>query len=114
LFRTHSTNTGIEIALQRLLKSYATTCSTMGRVLVLLPLHAIASMARQNKISIGINRPSNNVDHLFKLFQLKIDTIEPGFGIELFTLEAPKTEEVKTIQETLWTANSKFTKQRAV
>jgi protein ImuB len=40
--------------------------------------------------------------HLFKLFENKIETIEPALGIELFILEAPKVEELSPMQEKLW------------
>src|SRR6185312_14968854 len=51
---------------------------------------------------IGTNQPSHHSGHLFKLFGLKIASIEPGLGIELFILEAPKVEDVSPEQEALW------------
>jgi protein ImuB len=42
------------------------------------------------------------VEHLFKLFQLKLATIEPGLGIELFILEAPIVEDHYPQQEAMW------------
>jgi protein ImuB len=51
---------------------------------------------------IGTNQPTHNVNHLFKLFELKIPTIEPALGIELFTLDVPKFEDVSPEQEVLW------------
>jgi protein ImuB len=51
---------------------------------------------------IGTNRASHQVSHLFKLFELRIPTIEPALGIELFTLEAFKVEDVEPEQELLW------------
>jgi protein ImuB len=42
------------------------------------------------------------MEHLFKLFELKIESIEPALGIELFTLEAPKVEDMDILQEKLW------------
>ncbi|RFZ91018.1 DNA polymerase Y family protein [Mucilaginibacter conchicola] len=53
---------------------------------------------------IGTNKPSNNAAHLLKLFALKIPGIEPALGIELFTLDAFKVEEVEHKQENLWLA----------
>ena len=58
------------------------------------------------KIEIGTNRPSCNIKHLFKLFQIKIDTIEPALGIELFTLDASKVENLSAAQEKLWQHNT--------
>jgi protein ImuB len=54
------------------------------------------------KIEIGTNRPCCNSKHLFKLFELKIESIEPASGIEIFTLEASKVEDLSTVQEQLW------------
>lgn len=54
------------------------------------------------EITLGTGSPSNNPAHLFKLLEVKIDTIAPGFGIELFTLTASKVQEVKTAQDALW------------
>src|SRR6185312_1510096 len=58
------------------------------------------------QISISTNHPSNTIGHLFKLFEIKIATIEPAAGIELFILEALKVEDIHPLQETFWTANS--------
>ena len=54
------------------------------------------------QVEIGTHRPSVNTRHLFKLFEIKLPTIEPALGIELFVLEAPKVEELNIIQEKLW------------
>ena len=51
------------------------------------------------QVDIGTNRPSHNVNHLFKLFEIKLPTIEPALGIELFVLEAPKVEDHFPLQE---------------
>ncbi len=53
-------------------------------------------------IEIGTNSASCNLEHLFKLFQLKITSLRPDLGFELFILEAPVTEELDAVQKTLW------------
>ncbi len=53
-------------------------------------------------IEIGTNSASCNLEHLFKLFQLKISTLRPDLGFELFILEAPVTEELDAVQKSLW------------
>jgi protein ImuB len=53
-------------------------------------------------MEIGTSRPTHHINHLFKLFEVKISTLEPAMGIELFTLEAPKVEELLPEQEQLW------------
>jgi protein ImuB len=57
---------------------------------------------RIEQVQIGTSRASNNVHHLFKLFLLKLPTIEPALGIELFVLEAALVEDVSSYQEKLW------------
>jgi protein ImuB len=41
---------------------------------------------------IGTSRPTRDPDHLFRLFALKLDRIDPGFGIEAMTLIAIRAE----------------------
>ena len=54
------------------------------------------------QIEIGTNNPSRNVEHLFKLFELKITTIAPALGIEVFTIDATIVEDISSKQDTLW------------
>ncbi len=60
---------------------------------------------KTEKIEIGTNRPSHSVRHLFKLFEIKLPSIEPSLGIELFVLEAPKVEDHLPQQEKMWEGN---------
>ncbi len=55
------------------------------------------------QIAIGTNHATHNINHLFKLFELKIAHIEPALGIELFILEASAVEAISPLQEALWT-----------
>jgi protein ImuB len=59
---------------------------------------------KNGHITIGTNHPSNRVQHLFKLFFIKLDTVAPGMGIELFILDGLKTEPVSDKQSELWSA----------
>ena len=96
---------GIEIALERLLETLCLRLQQEEKGL----RHAIFSCYRIDgkieKIEIGTNRPGCNIKHLFKLFEIKIDTIEPALGIELFTLVALQVEALPTQQEKLWGEN---------
>ena len=97
------TATGIEIALQRLLETIcAIACSRKKKDFVLHCFKGYRVDGKIEQIDIGTNRPSHNVRHLFKLFEIKIQTIEPALGIELFILEAPEVEELSPQQEKLW------------
>jgi protein ImuB len=59
---------------------------------------------KRGTIEIGTNQPTHHSTHLFKLFSLKLDTVAPGLGIEVFVLEAPVTERVDDKQADLWAA----------
>ena len=100
------TKSGIEIALQRLLEILCKRLQKEGKGLRAASFKCYRVDDKTEAINIITNHPSNSVKHLFKLFELKIQTIEPALGIELFTIDASKVEEVITIQETLWTTNS--------
>ncbi|HTE27707.1 Y-family DNA polymerase [Flavitalea sp.] len=96
------TATGIEIALKQLLEKLNHRLNKEQKGL----RHAIFKCYRVDgkviQIEIGTHRPSVSTRHLFKLFEIKLQTIEPALGIELFILEAPKVEELIPIQERLW------------
>ena len=96
------TATGIEIALQRLLDALCHRLQQEQKGLRIAVFKGYRVDGKIEQISIGTNRPSCNRKHLFKLFEIKIETIEPALGIELFTLDALKVEDLSTVQETLW------------
>ncbi|WP_261387495.1 Y-family DNA polymerase [Chitinophaga pinensis] len=98
------TATGIEIAIQTLLEKLCRRLQQEGKGLRTATLKGYRTDNRMVQASIGTSRASHHVQHLFKLFELKIATIEPALGIELFTLEAEQTEEVSAAQESFWTA----------
>jgi protein ImuB len=100
------TSTGIEIALQRLLETLCTRLQQEGKGLRNTSFTGYRVDDKIEQIKISTNHPSNNWQHLFKLFELKIATIEPAFGIELFTLAASKVEDITPAQETFWATKS--------
>ncbi len=97
---------GIEIALQNLLEALCLRLNQESKGLRTCELRCYRVDGNIQKISIGCNRPSRNVAHLFKLFALKIAEIEPDLGIELFILEAAVVEELINTQDALWTSSS--------
>lgn len=100
------TVTGIEIAIKRLLEVLCERFIQEGKGMRTGILKGYRVDGELEQISIGTNRASRNATHLFKLFELKIQEIEPALGIELFTLEATLVEDVSENQEALWsTAN---------
>lgn len=100
------TQAGIEMALDQLLKTLCLRLRNEQKGLRNATLKAYRIDGKIEKIEIGTTRPSHHVEHLFKLFALKIATIEPALGIELFVLEASKVEDHLSSQENLWTIKS--------
>jgi protein ImuB len=93
---------GIEIALKRLLETLCERFFNEGKGMRTGTFKGYRIDGKIEQISIGTNRASRNAAHLFKLFELKIQEIEPALGIELFVLEATLVEEVSETQEALW------------
>ncbi|MGQ8335250.1 Y-family DNA polymerase [Sunxiuqinia sp. A32] len=100
------TANGIKIALERLLEMICNRLSyeRKGMRSGIFKGHRLDGKIVQ--IGIGTNHASRNAEHLFKLFELKIPGLEPGLGIELFTIEAILVEEVVEAQEALWSLSS--------
>jgi protein ImuB len=96
---------GIEIAIRTLLENLYTRLNKESKGLRKCELLCYRLDGNVQKIEIGTNRPTRNVTHLFKLFELKIVQIDPGLGIELFILEAPVIEELLSSQDALWEVN---------
>lgn len=95
---------GIEIALNKLLESLCNRFEKEGKGLRQANFKGYRVDGKVEEISIATNSPSRSVKHLFKLFELKLSSIEPDLGIELFILEAPKVEELESSQQKLWEA----------
>jgi protein ImuB len=55
----------------------------------------------RQELTIGTNRPVRDAAHLFKLFENKLDSIEPALGIEVFTISANGVEELPAAQEAM-------------
>lgn len=100
------TATGIEIALKKLLGSLCARLvkESKGVRKAFFRGYRIDGIVQQ--IEIGTNSPSRDAVHLFRLFALKIETIRPALGIELFLLEATIVEDMTVEQEALWNIGS--------
>lgn len=86
------TRAGIELTLQQLLQKMCARLTGAGLGLRSASLKGYRIDGKLQSIGISTTRPSADANHLFKLFELKIETIAPGLGIELFVLEAEQTE----------------------
>lgn len=96
------TATGIEIALNNLLDVLCARLKNQQKGLRKIVFRCYRIDNKVEAIEVGTSRPTSDVKHLFKLLNEKIASIEPGAGIELFILEAPKVEEHLPMQEKLW------------
>lgn len=96
------TATGIEIALRHLLEGLCSRLAQDQKGLRTAILKCYRVDGQIEQIDIGTSRPSHSVSHLLKLFETKIQNIEPALGIDLFLLEAPKTEKYLPPQEKMW------------
>jgi protein ImuB len=99
-----STATGIAIAIKTLLENLCKHLYSEGKGLRTAVLRCYRVDGGVVGADIGTNRPTCNSGHLFKLFELKIASIAPALGIELFTLDAPKVDDISPEQEVLWAA----------
>lgn len=96
------TAAGIQIAIRKLLEKLCRRLEKENKGLRSAVLASYRVDGRVLRTEIGTSAPSHHNEHLFKLFELKITGIEPGLGIELFVLEALKTEELSVIQKAIW------------
>lgn len=97
-----TTAIGIEIAIKKLLEMLCLHLKQDGKGLRSAVLKCYRIDGALEQVSIGTSSATYHIPHLFKLFELKIATITPALGIELFVMEAPKTEDVPLAQEALW------------
>lgn len=97
-----STATGIEIAITQLLEKLCLQLLKQQKGLRKAVLKGYRIDGKVEQIEVSTSRPTHHVSHVFGLFKLKVQNIDPGFGIELFTLEAPVTEEHLSSQEKMW------------
>jgi protein ImuB len=93
---------GIDLALQELLRTLCHRLHQDQKGLRSAVFKGYRVDGKIEKIEIVTNLPSIHVRHLRKLFELKLSSIEPALGIELFTLEAPQVEQLLPEQEKMW------------
>lgn len=103
---------GIEIALQRLLEILCRRLKQDGKGIRTALLKCYRIDGKIEEISIGTIRASHHAEHLFRLFKLKIPSIEPALGIELFILHATKVEDHLPFQEKIWNSEAGLDDER--
>jgi len=100
------TRTGIEIALQRLLNTLCLRLQQEGKGLRTAVFKSYRLDGKVQEIAISTTRATAKAEHIFKLMEIRLGTIEPDLGIELFVLDAPKIEEAGPAQVTMWSGSS--------
>ena len=98
------TAAGIEIALRQLLETLCRRLQQEQKGLRAAIFKCYRVDGKIESIDIGTHRFSHSAMHLFKLFEIKLPTIEPALGIELFVLEAVKVEDQSPEQGKMWEA----------
>jgi protein ImuB len=93
---------GIEIAIGKLLQLMCTRLANEQNGLRTAVLKTYRVDGHCQTLEVNVNKSTCNTTHLAQLFKLKIDTIAPGLGIELFTLEALRVEKNEAQQEEIW------------
>jgi protein ImuB len=106
------TSVGIEAALNQLLKTLCSRLREDQKGLRRAVFKGLRVDGNVEQIEIGTSKASHHVSHLFKLFELKIQMIDPGLGIELFMLEASKVEDHFPVQEKIWEASGGLEDER--
>lgn len=96
------TATGIELALRQLLEGLCERLSKEAKGLRKCLFKGFRIDGNIQQLEIGTVRASRNVNHLFKLFEIKIPGMQPDLGFEVFSLEASVVEDMPPGQEALW------------
>jgi len=96
------TATGIEIGLKHLLELLCQRLQQEQKGLRSAVFKGYRVDGKIEKVEIGTHRATQHKGHLFKLFEIKLPSIEPDLGIELFVLEASKIEDYFPSQSKMW------------
>ena len=97
---------GIEIALDRLLRLICERLQKENTGIRRAVFTGFRIDGILIKIEIGTHHATFNADHLYKLFEEKISSLEPGPGIEVFMMEVLKSDRCIARQEKLWDSSS--------
>ena len=88
----------IAAGMDRLLPPLCAKLAAKGRGARRVRLEAQRSDGRVEVVEVGLARASDAVDRIRPLLMLKLDQIDPGFGIDRLRLEAVETEPLHAVQ----------------
>jgi protein ImuB len=78
----------IGLGLERLTQTLCADLAAFGQGARGFTLHAFRSDGTSAQVEISMARPVRTPEHIVRLFEERIDQIDPGFGIDLLLLEA--------------------------
>ncbi len=87
-----------ELATGRLLAELCERLGEAGQGVRALTLTLYRVDGATQPLAIGTSKPSRDPRHLLRLFRERLDQIEPGFGVEVMTLEATETNRLAAEQ----------------
>ncbi len=97
---------GIGIAIEQLLEKICERLTKEGKGVREAVLRCFRVDGHIQQIQINTTRPSVQPKHLQKLFELKINTLQPDLGFELFILEATRVDDADAEQQRIWDGGS--------
>ncbi|VXD06277.1 Protein ImuB [Sphingomonas sp. T1] len=92
-----STAEAIEKVMSDLLGDLAEVLQGRGLGARSLRLTGMRVDGTEQVVAIGTSRPTREVSHLLRLLKLRIERIDPGWGLEQFTMVAPHTEPLDAV-----------------
>ena len=96
-------NEDIEAAIDLLLKDLCKELERAGLAARRLDLMLFRLDGKVLRLQVGAGAPTRAIKHWRRLFDLKLDNLDIGFGVELMRLEAPDTAIVQPAQADLAT-----------
>ncbi len=91
-----ATSEAIRIGLQQLVADLCGDLTAWGQGAREFVLHAFRADGTRSSVSVRTAQPVRTAKHIIRLFGERIDTIDPGFGIDLLMLEAHRTGLMET------------------
>ena len=88
----------IVAGLDRILPALCARLMAAGRGARRVRLQAFRVDGQVARVEVGLARPAREVDRIRPLLLLKIDQIDPGFGIDCLRVEALETEPAHAVQ----------------
>ena len=93
--------TGVRFALGELFTRLSTRMETAVQGARAWRLNAFHTDGGSSSVTIRMSRASRDRAHIMRLFEEKLDQIDPGYGIDGFVLEAGDCDAVRTHQTSL-------------